>query len=67
METKLETFSKQKFCINPNVVHTLTSTCHVLTVKNMFFIVTLITPQSRLSGVFIRTTSRLITVFHNLK
>ena len=39
METKLETFSKQKFCINSNVFHTHTSTCQILTVKNMFFIV----------------------------
>ena len=39
METKLETFSKQKFCINSNVFHTHTSTCQVLTVENMFFIV----------------------------
>ena len=39
METKLETFSKQKFCINSHVFHTHTSTCQVLTVKNVFFIV----------------------------
>ena len=67
METKLETFSKQKFCINSNVFHTHTSTCQILTVKNMFFIVTSVTPQSRLSGVFIRTVSPLITAFYNLK
>ena len=66
METKLETFSKRKFCINSNVFHTLTSTCQVLIVKNMLFIVTSTTPQSRLSGVFM-TVSRLITAFYNLK
>ena len=65
METKLETFSKRKFCINSNVFHTPTSTFLLLIVKNMLFIVTSATPQCSLQ--FVRTVSLLITGYDNLK